>query len=211
MTNKEIRKITKIIDLLKRYYGIKTPAKQNPFRVLISTVLSQRTRDENTKKATSLLFSKYKTINDIANASEKELRKLIKSVGFYRQKAKSIKEISRILVEKYKGKVPKNFNELISLPRVGRKTANCVLVYGFGIPAIPVDTHVHRISNRIGLVKTKKPEETEKELRKNVPKKYWVVLNHLLVIHGQTLCLAIRPKCERCPIKSVCKTGRHKL
>jgi len=181
-----------------------TVQKENPFQVLISTVLSQRTRDENTEKASGQLFRKYRNPRQLSQASLKDIEKLIKPSGFYKTKARRVKEISRILVERYKGKVPRDFDRLMSLPGVGRKTANCVLVYAYGIPAIPVDTHVHRISNRIGLVKTKAPEKTESGLLKIVPRKNWIEFNDLFVKFGQRTCKPIKPECWRCPIVKQC-------
>ncbi|MHA1272388.1 MAG: endonuclease III [Promethearchaeota archaeon] len=176
----------------------------DPFKILISTILSARTRDENTKIATEKLFSKYKTPKQIAEADIEDLEFLIRTSGFYRVKAARIKEVSKILVEKYKGNVPDDFKELISLPGVGAKTANCVLVYAFKQPAIPVDTHVHRISNRLGWVKTKTPEQTEDALKDLIPKKLWIRLNHIFVKFGQQICLPISPKCDICPVNEIC-------
>lgn len=141
-------------------------AQTGPFSILIGTILSARTKDEATTKAVKILFSKYKNSKQLANAKTKDIEKIIKSIGFFRVKSKRIIEVAKIITTKYKGKVPNNLEELIKLPGVGRKTANCVLVYAFEKPAIPVDIHVHRISNRLGLVKTKNPEETEQELMK---------------------------------------------
>ncbi len=176
----------------------------NPFRVLIATVLSQRTRDENTAKATRQLFERYRVPKEISNARLAELRELIRPSGFYKVKAARIKEISRQLVERFKGEVPMDMEELLSLPGVGRKTANCVLVYGFGKPAIPVDVHVNRISNRIGLVRAKTPEQTERELMGVVPKKNWLEFNHLMVRYGRRICLPRNPKCMQCEIRPNC-------
>jgi endonuclease-3 len=178
--------------------------KQDPFKILISTILSARTRDANTRIATEKLFAEYDTPKSIANAGIEDIEQLIKSSGFYRVKADRIKEVSKILLEEYDGKVPKNYKNLIDLPGVGAKTANCVLVYAFKIPAIPVDTHVHRISNRLGWVKTKKPLQTEVALKKLIPKELWLKLNRLFVRFGQQICLPIRPKCEICIIKDNC-------
>jgi len=196
------QKIEKVIKILEKEYPPFFET-SDPFEVLITTVLSQRTRDENTEAAASNLFKKYKTPEQLAKITTHELEKIIKPVGFYRQKAKRIKEISKILVEKYNGKVPNKLEELLSLPGVGKKTANCVLVYGFKIPAIPVDVHVHVISNRLGLVKTKNPEQTEIELMKTIPKNYWIKLNALFVTHGKKICKA-KPKCEICRLKKYC-------
>ncbi|MBS7648557.1 MAG: endonuclease III [Candidatus Bathyarchaeia archaeon] len=184
---------------------ISKQASSDPFKVLISTILSHRTRDESTKKAAESLFSIYSNALSLSKASVKEIRKLIKSVGFYRVKSKRIKEVSRILVENFGGKVPDSLEKLLSLPGIGRKTANCVLVYAFNKPAIPVDTHVHRISNRIGLVRTKNHFETELELKKIIPKEHWIRINNLLVSFGQSICKPVSPKCYECSIRSSCE------
>jgi len=180
------------------------------FKVLISTVLSQRTRDANTAKASEQLFKKYKTPASLARARLSEIARLIRPAGFYREKAKKIKAISKALLSRFEGKVPDDLEQLLSLPGVGRKTANCVLVYGFGKRAMPVDVHVHRISNRIGIVETKNPEETEFFLRKKIPRKYWLELNHLMVRYGQKVCLPRNPKCDECKICSHCNYFRLK-
>ena len=197
-------KILMIIELLREEYSLTLFSRQKPFHVLISTILSQRTKDENTIKASKKLFSKFPTTRKIANANLTEIKNLIKESGFYNVKATRIKEVSRILLDKYGGNVPSELNELLKLPGVGRKTANCVLVYGFNIPAIPADTHVHRISNRLGIVKTKTPEQTERELMKKVQRKYWININELFVKHGQTICNSIKPKCDECVISKLC-------
>ncbi len=178
---------------------------RRPYRVLISTILSHRTKDENTHRASSNLFGKYSTPEDVANAPLEEIEELIRPSGFYKVKAKRVKEVSGILLDKYGGEVPEDFDELMSLPSVGRKTANCVLVYAFDEPAIPVDVHVHKISNRIGLVNTKTPEQTEAKLVKIVPKKYWLDLNELFVRFGQDVCRSVGPKCEECDFRTFCE------
>lgn len=178
--------------------------KHDPFKILISTILSARTKDANTKEATETLFSKYNTPKKIAGAKLEDLEVLIYKSGFYKVKAKRIKEVSRIIESTYDGVVPKDYDELMSLPGVGSKTANCVLVYAFNIPAIPVDTHVHRISNRLGWVKTRTPEQTEKALKKIVPRESWLKLNRTFVKFGQQICLPINPNHEKCPIKDSC-------
>ena len=196
-------KIKIVMDRLHKY--VKKPVgNPNPFRVLITTILSQRTRDENTDEAAATLFAVYKTPEQIANAPTEEIEKLIKKAGFFRVKAKRVKEVSRIIHEDYSDVVPDDINELLALPGVGRKTANCVLVYGFRLNAIPVDVHVHRISNRLGLVETKSPDETELELTKIVPEDYWLDLNESFVRFGQDICRPIGPKHEECPINDLC-------
>lgn len=202
--------IEKIIYLLEKQHGRKAWNwhTQTKFHVLIGTLLSQRTRDMNTDKAAKHLFSKFPTAEKLSKASTKEIEELIKPSGFYKVKAERIKEIAKKISQKYGGKVPEDMEELVKLPGVGRKTANCVLVYGFGKPAIPVDTHVHRITNRLGLVKTKKPEETEMELMKVIPKKYWTIINELLVKHGQGICKPVKPLCSCCPLLKHCTYGK---
>ncbi|MFQ5496523.1 MAG: endonuclease III domain-containing protein [Nitrosopumilus sp.] len=180
-------------------------AETGPFSILIGTILSARTKDEATTKAVKVLFSKYKNPKELANAKIKEVEKIIKSIGFYHVKSKRIIEVAKIIDKKYKGKVPDNLETLVELPGVGRKTANCVLVYAFEKPAIPVDIHVHRISNRLGLVDTKNPEETEQELMKKIQKKFWIDINDTFVMYGQNICKPISPMCDVCMIKKNCK------
>lgn len=181
-----------------------------PFSILIGTILSARTKDENTTKVVKKLFSRYKTVKALANAKVKDVEKIIKSIGFYHVKAKRIIEVASIINLQYKDKVPRDFEKLVNLPGVGRKTANCVLVYAFDEPAIPVDVHVHRISNRLGLVKTKTPEETEMELMKKIPKKYWLEINDMFVMYGQNICKPISPMCNVCKIKRKCNYYKSK-
>ncbi len=202
---KSQEEIKNIIDGLDGIYDLRFFEDKDPYRVLIRTILSQRTRDENTDKATANLFSVYKDINEVADAPIEEIEKLVRPAGFYRVKAGRIKEVSNILIDQFGGKVPDNMKELLSLPGVGRKTANCVLVYAFEEPAIPVDTHVHRISNLLGLVdNTKNPEDTEEELIKIIPKEDWLVLNDYMVQFGQTICKPNNMQCEVCPIAEYC-------
>ena len=181
-----------------------------PFRILIATILSARTKDENTTKAADKLFKVYGTPKKLANAKVKDVEKMIKSVGFYHVKSKRIINAAKIILEKYNGKVPANLDKLVDIPGVGRKTANCVLVYAFEEPAIPVDTHVHRISNRLGLVETKTPEETEMALREKISKKYWLPINNTFVMYGQNICKPISPMCDVCQIKKSCKYYKTK-
>lgn len=179
--------------------------KNDPFKILIGTILSARSRDENTSKVVHKLFLKYKDAKELADADIDELKSIIHSIGFYNTKALRIKQVSQIIAEKYDGMVPNMINDLLELPGVGRKTANCVLVYAFNEPAIPVDIHVHRISNRIGLVNTKNPKDTEAELSKIVDKKHWLVLNNTFVRFGQNICLPIKPRCKICGLTNICK------
>jgi endonuclease III len=184
---------------------LQTQEDGNPYKILIGTILSARTRDETTTNVIKMLFSKFKNPEELSRANLKEIKELIQKIGFYNVKAARIKEVSKILVEKYNSKVPPNLEDLLSFPGVGRKTANCVLVYGFRKPAIPVDVHVHRISNRIGIVNTKKPEETEILLQKSIDRKYWIAVNETFVVFGQNICLPIKPKCNVCRLTKLCK------
>ena len=181
----------------------------DPFKVLVSAILSTRTRDEQTAKAVQKLFSVVKKPEDLLKLSEDEIDELIKPVGFHRIKAKNLKELARILIDEYDSKVPNDLNDLLKLPGVGKKVANIVLSF-LGKPAIAVDTHVHRIANRIGVVKTKKPDETEEELKKIVPKELWSRLNKAFVGFGQVVCKPIKPLCEDCPFKSFCEYFKNK-
>jgi endonuclease III len=177
----------------------------DPFKILIGTILSSRTRDETTTKVVKTLFKRFKNAKELAQGNLEEVKQIIHSIGFYNVKAKRIIEVSQLIVKRFDGKVPNSIEKLLELPGVGRKTANCVLVYGFNKPTIPVDTHVHRISNRIGLVNTKTPEKTEIELNNIINKKYWLRLNNIFVMYGQNICLPVAPKCELCELKKMCK------
>ncbi len=176
----------------------------NPYLVLIGCILSLRTNDKTTYPATLRMLELAKTPEDMMKVDVEDLEKAIYPVGFYKNKAKQIIELSKEIVEKMDGKVPDTIEDLIKFNGVGRKTANLVLAKGFGIPAICVDVHVHRIFNRLGYVKTKTPEETEFALRKKLPQKYWLDINTLMVTHGQNVCKPINPKCDICPIKKYC-------
>lgn len=177
---------------------------RGPFSILIGTILSARTRDENTARVVRDLFGVYGTPAELAAADVSDVERIIKPIGFYRIKARRIIEVARIVQEKYGGEVPDDMNELVSLPGVGRKTANCVLVYAFEKPAIPVDVHVHRISNRLGLVDTKLPAETEEALARTVPQKYWLEINDTFVMYGQNICKPVSPMCGVCRIREGC-------
>ena len=213
---KEIEHVDKIFKILnkelKKYIAPVESGKKwdevvhNPFTTLISCILSLRTKDEVTDVATVRLLTRYNTPEKIIKLSNNEIEKLIYPVGFYKTKAKRIKEISKTLIEKYDSKVPEDFNELLELKGVGRKTANIVMTYGFRKQGyLPIDVHCNRIPNRIGWVKTKTPNETEIELKKILPKKYWDDFNHLFVKFGQTICVSVSPFCSKCPIEQYCK------
>ncbi len=183
--------------------------KTDPFYVLIATVLSQRTRDFNTDQAAEALFKRFPTVDDLSKAERKEVERLIKASGMYRQKAERIIEIAKELMKKYGGEVPSVREKLLQLRGVGRKTANIVLAVSFGIPTIAVDVHVHRIANRLGIVNTKKPNETEEELMKIMPKEYWTEVNGALVNFGQRICTPRNPKCGNCVFREVCEYARR--
>ena len=177
-----------------------------PFNTLISCILSLRTKDEVTEQASLRLLKKYNTPEKILTLSEEEIESLIYPVGFYKTKAKRLKEISKTLIDDYSSKVPEDFDELLKLKGVGRKTANIVMVYGHKKTGyLPIDTHCHRIPNRLGWIKTKTPEETEVALRKILPEKYWDDFNDLFVTFGQNICVPISPFCSKCPIEKYCK------
>lgn len=206
--------VEKVIEQLRRAtYGMVPPASQtivsrfgrDPFLVLISCILSLRTKDTVSLQASLRLLERAKTPREMLELPTAEIEKLIYPVGFYRRKAITIHKISLQILEKFSGIVPNSLEKLLTLPGVGLKTANLVLAEGFEIPALCVDTHVHRISNRLGLVKTKSPEETEKALRAVLPKKYWIEWSRLLVMHGQNTCVPISPKCSTCPVRGECK------
>ena len=185
-------------------------AETGPFSILIGTILSARTKDETTTRIVKALFLKYKNPKQLAYAKIKDVEKIIKSIGFYHVKSKRVIDVAKIINTKYKGIVPDDLDTLVQLPGVGRKTANCVLVYAYDKPAIPVDIHVHRISNRLGLVDTKNPEETEQELIKKIQKKYWLNINDTFVMYGQNICKPISPMCNVCKIKKSCKYYKSK-
>ena len=177
---------------------------KDPYLVLICCILSLRTNDKTTIKATRRMLKLAKTPDKMQFIDVDELSEAIYPVGFYKNKASQIIELSKIIVEKYNGIVPNEIEELIKFKGVGRKTANLVLTKGFNIPAICVDVHVHRICNRLGYVKTSSPDETEMALRKILPKKYWIDFNTLLVTHGQNICKPQKPNCSNCSISKYC-------
>ncbi|OGQ18063.1 MAG: endonuclease III [Deltaproteobacteria bacterium RIFCSPHIGHO2_02_FULL_60_17] len=177
---------------------------ESPFHVLISCILSLRTQDATTAQASRRLFALANTPAEMLKLTARKIEKAIFPVGFYRTKAKNIRAICRALLEKYSGKVPDEIDELLKLKGVGRKTANLVVTLGYRKPGICVDTHVHRISNRWGYVRTKNPKETEFALRAKLPTQYWIEYNDLLVTFGQHLCRPISPMCSRCQVKKYC-------
>lgn len=201
LLNKELSKYnTPVINRAKKDIA------DTPFNTLVSCILSLRTKDEVTEQSSLRLLKKYNTPEKILTLSEKRISELIYPVGFYKTKAKRLKEISKTLIDDYSSNVPEDFDELLKLKGVGRKTANIVMVYGHKKTGyLPIDTHCHRIPNRLGWIKTKTPEETEVTLRKILPEKYWDDFNDLFVTFGQNICVPISPFCSTCPIEKYCK------
>ena len=203
----------RILKLLKgRLEGAELPSvsivarkfAQDPFRILVSTLLSLRTKDKVTLEASQRLLEKAPTAATLLSLTEEEIQTLIYPVGFYRVKARNLKQIAYQLIDRFQGEVPADRQLLLSLPGVGMKTANLVLNLGFGIPAICVDTHVHRISNRLGWVRTRTPEQTEYALMEVLPQRYWIPLNEVLVAYGQRVCTPQSPFCSTCPLEREC-------
>ncbi|MCX7725643.1 MAG: endonuclease III [Chitinispirillaceae bacterium] len=204
--------IGKVIDILsKEFKKYRMPVvdiielqTKDPFKVLVTTILSARTKDNVTTEAARRLFSYVSSPDELEKLSISDLEKIIFPVGFYRTKAKNLKKLPSVLREKFNNIIPQTVEELIQLPGVGRKTANLVVAIAFRKAAVCVDTHVHRIFNRLGYVQTKTPFETEMELRKHLPKKYWLTFNSYFVSFGQNRCKPIKPDCKECPIKKYC-------
>ena len=210
MSQKDIDIIYRILKIKLKGYSIPLAEqvhfkKKDPFFVLIATILSARTKDTTTSKVCDKLFLKIKSFQDIEKYSQKNIEKLIYPVGFYKTKASHLKELPKKIKELFNGKVPDTIDELLKLPGVGRKTANLIVSVCFNKPAICVDTHVHRITNRIGFIKTNNPLDTEIKLRSILPKKYWSDTNYLFVILGQNICMPRNPNCNICPINKYCK------
>ncbi len=174
----------------------------SPFRHLVGTILSARSRDEMTDQVTKALFRKYPTPRALARADRRVVERILKPIGFYRTKARYVTETARKVLER--GGVPRTLEGLMEFPGVGRKVAGCVLVYAFGEPAIPVDTHVHRVTNRLGWVRTKTPEETERRLQEIVPRRHWLIVNEVFVAHGKAVCRPVGPRCGECPVLRRC-------
>jgi endonuclease-3 len=204
--------IKKIMKILKSNYPSteKTTLnrmRSNPeaFRILISCLLSLRTQDKNTEIASRKLFEVADTPQEIINLPIKQLEKLIFSSGYYKNKARTLKHVSEVILKYYNGKVPNTREELMSINGIGPKTANIVLAFAYGKNVLPIDTHCHRIPNRLGWIETKKPEQTEEELEKILPKAYWRDFNAIFVQFGKTICVSISPKCSICPVNKYCK------
>lgn len=206
MRTEDIHQVVRLLRREIRKWPVPALAKyaETPFTVLISCILSLRTQDKTTLAASDRLFAIATTPETILAVPLGQIEKSIYPVSFYRTKARTIHEICRQLLSRYAGEVPSDLEELLSLPGVGRKTANIVVTLGFQKPGIAVDTHVHRISNRLGYVRTRTPEKTEMALRRKLPPKYWMVFNDLLVTYGQNLCKPISPHCSLCKISTYC-------
>lgn len=205
----------RILDILSEVYGrgaypgrssegLSPEWDPSPFHVLMATILSQRTKDDNTRKASDALFRRFDSAAAIANADVNEISELIRPAGFPKQKGKALRDVCRMLISEYGSEVPSGTDELLRLPMVGRKTANCVRSYAFGIQAVCVDTHVHRIANLMGLVRTKDADETEYELMKITPEERWSDINRYIVRHGQLTCIPNHPRCQKCPVADMC-------
>ena len=205
--NSNISEVLKIVkEAIKPFEPAAVPevADKDPYKILIATILSLRTKDEVTREAAIRLFQRAKTPQDMIKLTEEEIATIIYPVGFYRNKAKTILSISRLLLDKYNGKVPDTIEELTKIKGIGRKTANLVVTLAYNKPGVCVDTHVHRITNRWGYVKTKTPFETEMALRKKLPPEMWLDFNSYLVAYGQNLCYPINPRCDKCVIYEKC-------
>lgn len=210
----ERRILKDIIRILRKAIGkyplplcnqIKLEYGKKPFLILVGCLLSLRAKDATIIHVCRQLFKIAQTPKEILSIPQPKLKKILFKTGFYKTKTKTLREVCKNLLEKHKGKVPNTLEELLSIKGIGRKTANLVLGLGYGIPGICVDTHVHRISNRLGIIKTKTPKETEEALKKILPKKYWIEWNNLIVTWGQNICTPISPWCSKCAIKSYCK------
>lgn len=203
--SRTIAKADQVMRALRaRYRARAQSTKVTPWQSLLFTVLSARSRDVETEKVYRALLSRYPSMRSLSRAKPAAVAPLIARIGLYRAKAKNVVALARTLVARHGGRVPADLQALIALPGVGRKTANCVLVYAFGIPAVCVDTHVHRVTNRLGWVRTRTPEQTERALRASLPKKHWFTLNHTLIQFGRDVCVPGRPQCWRCPVASWC-------
>ncbi len=203
-------RIKKILEILESTYpGVKTAlGHRNPLELMIATILSAQCTDERVNRVTKILFQKPRTAKDFVEVPLSDLEEMVRPTGFYRNKAKSIKGCCESLVEKHAGKVPDNMEALVQLPGIGRKTANVILGSAFGIPGIVVDTHVKRLSQRIGLTKEVDPVRIEFDLMALIPKKNWIDFSHQMIWHGRALCKARKPNCPACPLRDPCNYGR---
>src|SRR3989344_256900 len=206
-----MNKVTTVFRILEKTHQptmLELLGHYTPFQILIMTMLSARTKDSTTIPIVQQMFKKYSSPEDFVQLEIKELEKILYRIGFFRTKAKNVKKLSEMILARYDGNVPDTLEELASLPGIGRKTANCILNYVFNKPAIAVDVHVHRIANRLGWIDTNTAEQTEQELQGIIPREEWINVNKLLVGHGQTICIPIKPKCPQCLIKEYCNYGK---
>lgn len=206
-----VKNISQIISTLEKHFGQdslttlnRMRGKSNAFKILIACLLSLRTKDENTEKVCKKLFTIANTPEQISKLPLPKLEKLIFSSGHYKKKARILKHVSKILIKKFNSKVPDDKENLLSIKGIGPKTANIVLAFAYDKDVLPIDTHCHRIPNRLGWVKTKTPEQTEKGLEKILPKKYWNEFNGIFVLFGKKICQPVSPWCSKCPITKYC-------
>ncbi len=208
MTRRPPEQLDDIIRILEGVHG-REPwnwhTRQGAFQVLISTVLSQRTRDSNTDRAAKALFSRFPTPEKLASAGLEDIEALVRPANYHKTKARKVREISRIIQERFSGKTPKTMEELVSLPGVGRKTASCTLLYGHGIDRIPCDVHVRVIARRLGWTRERDPDMVQEDLEERLPKGKWSKINELMVKHGQSICLTRKPRCGICPLTEYCE------
>jgi endonuclease-3 len=206
-------RISKILSILHQTYPDAATALhyENPFQLMVATILAAQCTDQRVNKVTARLFKKYRNVEDFARADIKELEEDIKECGLFRNKSRNIIQASRALLEKYGGEVPEEFEELVKLPGVGRKTANVILANAFGKPAFAVDTHVFRLSRRLGFSDRNDVLGVEKDLMEKIPRDLWIKAHHWLIYHGRKVCRARRPKCGECPLKELCPEGLKRL
>ena len=208
------KKVVRVLSRLAEHQGKTMLARMGrgrPFRSLVATILSARVRDEVTETVVPEVMRRWPDAKSLARARPKQVEKVIRKIGLYRVKSQRLVDVAQTLVRDHGGQVPDDLDALVKLPGVGRKTAGCVIVYAFGGTALPVDTHVHRISNRLGWVKTTNPEATETALHQVIPKKWWSQVNDLLVTHGKTVCKPQSPQCSRCPVTRDCPKRMERM
>jgi len=207
------KKVVRVLSKLSDHQGktmLARLGRGRPFRSLVATILSARVRDQVTETVVPEVMRRWPDVKSLARARPKDVEKVIKKIGLYRVKSRRLVEVARALEKDHGGKVPNDIDELVKLPGVGRKTAGCVVVYAFGGTALPVDTHVHRISNRLGWVETNAPAATEQALLRVVPREWWSRVNDLLVHHGKTICRPVKPLCNECPVHPDCPWPKRK-
>ncbi|WP_456430965.1 endonuclease III [Thermosulfuriphilus sp.] len=214
LDQKERKRLEKVLDILKKTYPKAKIALKfsNPLELLVATVLSAQCTDERVNQVTRELFKKYPTVSAYVEAPLEELEQDIKPTGFYRNKARNIKEAARIILQDFGGQVPRTMEEMLRLPGVARKTANIVLANAYGVvEGIPVDTHVRRVSQRLGFTKEKDPNKIEKDLMAIIPREDWARIPYIFIDHGRKVCKARKPRCQDCPVKDLCPSAREFL